>query len=102
MQRQLGVDLFDRSGRNLRLNRYGEVYLAHVRRALAELDAGRRALLEIAGTERGLVPLGFAPTLSTWLVPAIVSEFRGLHPGAEFQLSQDAVKLLVGALREGV
>jgi DNA-binding transcriptional LysR family regulator len=76
MQGQLGVDLFDRDGRNLRLNRYGEVFLVHTRRALAELDGGRRAVEEMAGTERGLVPLGYAPTLSVWLVPALVSEFR--------------------------
>lgn len=100
-QRELGVELFDRRGRNLALNRYGEVYLAHARRALGELDAGRRALVEMAGTERGLVALGFAPTLSTWLVPALVSAFRREHPGAEFQLSQDAVKPLVDALHEG-
>jgi DNA-binding transcriptional LysR family regulator len=101
MQRQLGVDLFDRSGRNLRLNRYGEVFLAHARRALAELDGGRRALVEMAGTERGLVALGFAPTLSVWLVPALVSAFRAENPGAVFQLTQDAVKPLVDGLAEG-
>jgi LysR family transcriptional regulator, transcription activator of glutamate synthase operon len=101
MQRQLGVNLFDRDGRNLRLNRYGEVFLAHTRRALAELDAGRRALEEMAGTERGLVSLGYAPTLSVWLVPALVSEFRADNPGASFQLSQDAVKPLIDALRDG-
>jgi DNA-binding transcriptional LysR family regulator len=101
LQRQVGIDLFDRQGRNLRLNRYGEVYLAHVRRALAELDGGQRALLDIAGTDHGLVPLGFAPTLSTWLVPALLSEFRKVHPGAEFQLSQDTVKSLVDALHDG-
>jgi LysR family transcriptional regulator, transcription activator of glutamate synthase operon len=101
LQRELGVDLFDRSGRTLRLNRYGELYLDHVRRALGELDSGRRALEEMAGGEQGLVSLGFAPTLSTWLVPALVSAFRGEHPGPRFQLHQDAVGPLVEALRDG-
>jgi LysR family transcriptional regulator, transcription activator of glutamate synthase operon len=101
MQRGLGVNLFDRSGRNLRLNRYGEQYLEHARRALAELDSGRRAIEDMAGGERGPVSLGFAPTLSTWLVPALVSAFRAEHPGPRFQLHQDAVGQLVDALREG-
>lgn len=101
MQRRLGVELFDRSGRRLRLNRYGEVYLGHARRALAELDAGERALVEMTGTESGLVSLGFAPTLGTWLVPALVSGFRERHAGAEFQLHQDPVRLLVEALHRG-
>jgi LysR family transcriptional regulator, transcription activator of glutamate synthase operon len=101
MQRELGVNLFDRSGRNLRLNRYGELYLGHARRALAEIDSGRRAIEEMAGGERGLVSLGFAPTLSTWLVPALVSAFRAEHPGPRFQLHQDAVGQLVDSLRDG-
>jgi LysR family transcriptional regulator, transcription activator of glutamate synthase operon len=101
MQRKVGVNLFDRSGRNLRLNRYGELYLGYARRALAELDSGQRAVEEMAGGERGLVSLGFAPTLSTWLVPALVSAFREQYPGPRFQLHQDAVGLLVDSLREG-
>jgi DNA-binding transcriptional LysR family regulator len=101
MQAELGVSLFDRSGRNLRLNRYGELYLEHARRTLAELESGRRALEELAGGETGLVSLGFAPTLSTWLVPALVSAFRDEHPGPRFQLHQDAVGPLVDSLREG-
>lgn len=101
LQQELGVNLFDRRGRTLRLNRYGELYLGHVRRALAELDSGQRAIEEVAGDERGLVSLGFAPTLSTWLVPALVSAFRDEHPGPRFQLHQDAVGPLVDSLRDG-
>lgn len=101
LQRELGVALFDRSGRNLRLNRYGELFLAHVRRALAEVESGREAVEELAGAEHGSVSLGFAPTLSTWLVPALVSAFRSEHPGPRFQLRQDAVGQLVNALHDG-
>src|SRR5256885_15103420 len=101
MQRELGMNVFDRSGRNLRLNRYGELYLEHARRALAELGSGQRAIEDMAGGERGLISLGFAPTLSTWLVPALVSAFRAEHPGPRFQLHQDAVGQLVDALRDG-
>ena len=101
MQAELGVSLFDRRGRTLRLNRYGELYLEHARRTLAELDAGRRALEEVTGDETGVVSLGFAPTLSTWLVPALVSAFREEHPGPRFQLHQDAVGQLVNLLHEG-
>jgi LysR family transcriptional regulator, transcription activator of glutamate synthase operon len=101
MQAELGVSLFDRAGRTLRLNRYGELYLEHARRTLAELDSGQRALEELAGGERGLVSLGFAPTLSTWLVPALVSAFRDEHPGPRFQLRQDSVRQLVDLLADG-
>ncbi len=101
LQRELGVGLFDRRGRTLRLNRYGELFLAHARRALAEIESGREAVEEVAGAEHGTVSLGFAPTLSTWLVPALVSAFRSEHPGPRFQLHQDSVGQLVNALHEG-
>ncbi len=46
----LGVQLFDRSGRTVRLTEFGEVYARHARAALQELDTGQRALVLCAQT----------------------------------------------------
>ena len=47
LEEELGAPLFDRRGRGLALNRYGEAFLGHVRRVLGELEAGRRAVAEL-------------------------------------------------------
>lgn len=41
LESELGVPLFYKSGRNIRLTQYGECYLSHVQAALDALDSGR-------------------------------------------------------------
>ena len=44
LEESLGVQLFDRSGRNTRLTDAGEVYLQYVQSAFKMLDEGKRAI----------------------------------------------------------
>jgi hypothetical protein len=44
LERAIGAQLLDRSGRSVRLTDAGHAYLAHARRALRELAAGERAV----------------------------------------------------------
>ncbi|MEW8564097.1 MAG: LysR family transcriptional regulator, partial [Candidatus Thiodiazotropha sp.] len=44
LEESLETQLLDRSGRNVHLTDAGEVYISYARRALGELDAGKRAI----------------------------------------------------------
>ncbi len=44
LEAMLEVQLFDRSGRRIRLTDAGEIWLEYARRALRDLEEGRRAL----------------------------------------------------------
>jgi LysR family transcriptional activator of glutamate synthase operon len=102
VQAHVGVPLFDRDGRRLRLNRYGRLYLEHARRALAQLDAGRDELADATGASGGgTVVLAFLHTLGSWLVPALLRGFGGAHPGITLQLAQDSASEMLLALRSG-
>src|SRR5262249_17554782 len=59
LQDDLGIPLFERVGRSLRLTRYGELFLVRVERALAEIEEGRRELADLTEPERGVSALGF-------------------------------------------
>lgn len=49
----LGAPLFDRSGRAVRLTDAGEAWMRYARLALQDLDAGARAIHDVATLERG-------------------------------------------------
>src|SRR3954471_10248560 len=87
LEAQVGAPLFDRRGRVLALNEHGRRYLAHVRRALEELDAGAAVLADLADAERGEVRLWFLHTLGPWLVPALVRAYREERPAVRFRLA---------------
>lgn len=76
----LEVQLLDRSGRIVRLTAAGEVYLQHARRALVELNAGKRAIYELHDLSRGSLRLGMTP-ISDYLATPLLDQFNGRYPG---------------------
>jgi LysR family transcriptional activator of glutamate synthase operon len=101
METRLGVALFDRRGRALALNHHGRRYLAHVRRALEELDAGAAAVADVADAEHGELRLWFLPAFGSWLVPALVGAYREEHPAVRFRLAQRGAPALLTAFDGG-
>src|SRR3984885_16365621 len=58
----LQVQLLDRSGRTVRPTDVGEVYLQYARKALRELEAGRRAIHDVHNLSRGSLGIARRPT----------------------------------------
>ncbi|WP_434702033.1 LysR substrate-binding domain-containing protein [Pseudomonas sp. D1-36] len=86
LEASLGVRLFVRSTRRLRLSDDGERYLSHARQALEALENGELALAqgrdEISGTLRLSMPSDIGRNL---LLPWL-DEFQQLHPKVLLQL----------------
>ena len=80
LEAELGVPLFEKSGRNTVLTRYGEEFLDCARRTLATLDRGVLSLQHSAQGE-GLIRLGFLRSLGTEYIPALAAEFLAANPG---------------------
>jgi len=94
LEEALGVQLLDRSGRAVRLTDAGEVYLLHARRALAELDAGKRAVNELEDMSRGFLRLGMTP-ITEYLTTSLLDEFCKRYPGvmvSAMEMSQDDIE----------
>ncbi|GMK37519.1 LysR family transcriptional regulator [Paenibacillus sp. CCS19] len=85
LEEDVGVPLFDRNNRQIRLNRYGRAFLQQVEIALGALDEGRRELADMLGTEQGTIRLA-TPTLSR--LSSTISEFRKENPEIVFRVTQ--------------
>src|SRR4029077_15992276 len=98
----MGVQLFDRLPRGVRLSAAGQVFLEDCRRILQDVNEAairaERAARGIIGTLR----VGFTESAS-WhgVVPDSLREFRRAHPGAELQLSSLISLDQVEAVRSG-
>jgi LysR family transcriptional regulator, cyn operon transcriptional activator len=80
LEESLGVALFDRTGRTTRLTDAGAVYQAYARRALLDLEAGKRALHDVQDLSRGALRLGLMPTFTSYLIGPLVETFHQRHP----------------------
>jgi LysR family transcriptional regulator, transcription activator of glutamate synthase operon len=101
LERELRTPLFDREGRTLRLNHYGEVFREHAERLVATEDAARRALAEAADPDRGEVRLAFLHTQGTVLVPELLRSYRAAHPRVNFRLIQGGSERIEEAVARG-
>ncbi|HEY0781105.1 MAG TPA: LysR family transcriptional regulator [Thermoanaerobaculia bacterium] len=102
LEREIGVQLFDRLPRGVRLNAAGKVFLEDCRRILQEVSEAvirtERAARGITGTLR----VGFTESAS-WhgVVPDSLREFRRTHSEAELQLSSLISLDQIEAVRAG-
>lgn len=101
LEEELGVPLFERTGKSLRLNRYGKLFLRSVDRATQAIEEGKQLLLDEASPDRGTVCLAFLHSLGTHMVPELLRKFRAAHPHIQFKLYQNATSKLLEQLEEG-
>jgi DNA-binding transcriptional LysR family regulator len=87
LEDELGVPLFDRQNRQIRLNEFGKAFCARVEKALALLEEGRREVADMAGLERGIVSIA---TNSLKRLSEAIAAFRERHPDVRFRIVQIA------------
>lgn len=80
IEEELGVQLFERVGRGLKLSQAGLVFRDYAARALQELEAGRMALADLASLQAGRLTVGVIPTFLHTVVPAVVAAFNARYP----------------------
>ncbi|MBS0234821.1 MAG: transcriptional regulator CynR [Proteobacteria bacterium] len=98
LEGQLGVQLFDRSGRIVRPTDEGRTYIEHVRRALRELNAGERAMQDVVRAFGGTLRVAFLPLFTTHLVGPLMQSFYMQHPGVAVTIDILAQAALEAAL----
>jgi DNA-binding transcriptional LysR family regulator len=87
LEKELGVPLFDRLPRGVRLNAAGQLFLSEARRILHDVDEAKRRAERIALGQAGTLRIGIATAVS-WhgLVVNAFREFRRRQPDAELVL----------------
>lgn len=102
LERDLGIDLFDRVGRNVRLTAAGRALLPGARQALRDVAIARDAVESIKGVRGGRLDLVSIPTLGVDPVARFVGEFHRQFPDVVVRLLEpDSVATLGAMVAEG-
>ncbi len=101
LERELGQELFDRSGRTVRLTEAGAAVLEYARTALQAASGARLAVDELSGLVRGHVSVGMVVACSSLDLTDLLAEFHRRHPGVEIALSEANSDRLLEALQSG-
>lgn len=101
LEDELGVALFDRSQRTLRLTEAGRFFLEHslqLRARLEELVAGTRRL---GASGQRWFGVGFVPSTLYGFVPDLIRELRQGQEGVQVGLAEMTTMQQVQALKDG-
>ena len=98
----LGVRLLHRDKRPVQLTRSGIVFLDYASRALALLEAGQASLQALQQGLTGRVVIGTPFSIGTYLLPAVVSDFRETYPEIELSVEAGTSEVLVDRLTDGI
>jgi LysR family hydrogen peroxide-inducible transcriptional activator len=101
LESSLGVPLFERRGRNVRLTQPGERLLPLAQAVLRHVVDARQALECVRGDIRGPLTVGCIPTVMPFLLAPRAAEFQERYPDVELHLVEQTTTRLAHQLQAG-
>lgn len=86
LEKTIGLPLFEKSGRTLRLTDAGRELLTYSDRIFALLDETKLVLEELSGARRGMVKVAASTTAGIYVVPTALGAFHRQNPDVKLTL----------------
>ena len=85
LEAQLGLTLFHRLGRGVKLTTAGQLLLGYAQRLGALAVEAEQAMAEVKGLRRGHLAVGASTTIGVYLLPNLLGEYRRRYPDVDLQ-----------------
>ncbi|WP_137129068.1 LysR substrate-binding domain-containing protein [Rhizobium sp. FY34] len=101
LEEMLGVELLERSARQIRLTSFGEEFVLRVREILRSVDElgdlARASRQELVGRLR----IGIIPTIAPYLLPSVIANLTRRNAALDIHLRETVTPKLIQELSEG-
>jgi LysR family transcriptional regulator, nitrogen assimilation regulatory protein len=101
LEDELGVQLFERERHGMVLTAHGRLFVERVRRALDELDKGKKEISPQKKQLTGFVTIGFLPSAADVLVSSVMGRVRRDYPFIHLRSTVQYVEDLAVSLEKG-
>jgi DNA-binding transcriptional LysR family regulator len=98
---EVGVALFDRDSRPIRLTEAGRIFHEQATRILSSTEQLRRSMQRLSETGRRRFVVGFVASIVYGMMPKVIRDFRASSDGLEIQLLEMTTLEQVVALKDG-
>lgn len=86
LEEELGVPIFERLPRGVRLSTAGELLIGHIRNQVSEFEKLKSQLADLSGERRGHVAIACSQALLPYFLPEQISRYRADHPAVTFDV----------------
>ena len=101
LEEDLGVALFNREAKAVRLTEAGRVFLTEARIILQRAEEAVELVKDVAKGKRGEIHVGYAPSLTVEVLPRALRYFRESNPAVGVQLHDLSTQEMLRGLRDG-
>lgn len=101
LESEMEVPLFSRSQKGVTLNSFGKEFLMYAERAIHEIDQAHQKIGEMVDPEKGVISIGFIPTLRPNFIPNLIRMFMAEAPNVQFTLTQGETLKIIQQLVAG-
>ena len=101
LEDEVGVALFHRTARGVRLTDLGRTFLPFAQRSMETLRRGREVLESVRQASAGILNMATARVIGTYVLPETLQKFHMLYPDANLHIkvggSADVLQMVVEA-----
>ena len=104
LEEELGLPLFEKDGRNVRLTKYGSVFYEYVSNGLTTINNGIELAKQFSTAGIGTVNFAYLFILGYRLVPALIDRFQKInaYKDLHFVFSQASTNVIIDGLKRGI
>ena len=100
IESEIGMPLFDRSTKPLRLTEAGRIYIEKIRQMERLERELRNQLLDLTSMLSGSVRIGATSYIISCVLPPVLNRFRELYPGVRLEIAEAGAYELKEMLRD--
>lgn len=86
LEQELGVEIFERLGRGVRLSTAGELLVDTMRKHLAETETLKSRIADLSGLRRGHVSVACSQAVLPHFMPDEIGKYQAAHPLVTFRV----------------
>lgn len=101
IEREIGLELFDRANGDVRITDAGRVYIEAGKKILDIEHQMENSFTDLADHKTGSLIIGAAPYRAASMLPIIASRFQSIHPGMHLIVREGTTAELVEGMGHG-
>ncbi|NLM51602.1 MAG: LysR family transcriptional regulator [Firmicutes bacterium] len=88
LEEELGVKLFERTTRKVKMTNAGNAFLAHAQKVLMEINQSKKTIREYLSVSRGRIKLGVLPVIGHFRITSLLANFQRNYPGVKMEFRE--------------